>query len=86
MVDPARFAKRVVPRFAPNVKNIAALRFAFEVDQMNNALGIDRGLRLNAAARCAKQADFCRVCPACPAQQTQKEGAEPKTDECCFLI
>ena len=78
-VDPDGRRKLPLARFAPDVKNIAALGFAFKVNQVDRAGGIDRGLRLNPAVGCAKQRDFTRVRPR---RQGQPDPDEQRNRQC----
>ena len=85
-VDAEGRGKSLLARFAPDVKNIAAERFPFELNQVNNTLGIDGGLRLDAVVRRADQPDLGGVRQGGGNQRIPEERAARPSGESGLLI
>src|SRR5438132_14072450 len=49
------FGKFVLPGFAADVRNVAGFRVAFEVNEVDHAFGIGRGLGLDAVVRSGEE-------------------------------
>ena len=49
------FGKFVLPGFMADVKNVPGFRVAFEINEVDRAFGIGRGLRLDAVVGSAKE-------------------------------
>ncbi len=54
------FGKFALPWFAADVKNVAAFRVPFEVNQVDDAFGVHGGLGLDAVVWSSKQTDLWR--------------------------